>query len=390
MRPSPRPHSTTQGNEGNTKTCSFPREHHRPHLFSVTASLPLGTAVLLTLVSASPGAVAARTGLETTVTELGGARAELASLRTELEELRADASVKIDLYLEERERLDTAVETREAATDNAETALTRRDQTRPAVARQAAAAYKGQDLGMVNAFTGTEGPAETLERGAHLVLLGERRAADLDRAEAARIASDTLADVLENAEQEQLSATEDAETARKEAESAVVAQEERAEELMADRTRLEARLPEVGEEEEGHGSCSESTPSGVENGRIPDSALCPLPQSGEMLRADAADAFLELDDAFHDEFGRPLCVADSYRPYHEQVRLFQEMLPGMAAEPGTSKHGLGVAVDLCGGIDELDSPEHRWMLAAAPEYGWINPDWAGDGFEPWHWEYDPR
>ena len=82
-----------------------------------------------------------------------------------------------------------------------------------------------------------------------------------------------------------------------------------------------------------------------------------------------------------------MCVTDSYRPYHEQVRLFQEMLPGMAARPGTSAHGLGIAVDLCGRVDVLDSAEHRWMLDNAPEYGWETPDWARDGFEPWHWEY---
>lgn len=426
MRLSPCPQLTTQSYVTNTKTCGLPQRGHRQHTpFSVTALLPFGAAVLLTLTSASPGAVAAISDTEAE-TELGGVHAELASLHTELEELREDASIKIDHYVEERERLDAVVEAREVAEGNAETARTRRDSTRLTAARRAAAAYKGQDLGMVHAFTGPEGPAGMLERGAYLMLLGERRAADLERAEAARVASDTLTDVLESAEQEQRSATEDAEVAREEAETAVTTQEERSEELMTDQTRLEARLAEErdqGEDEArresallnaraaagtdadsarepavteagtgdgGDGSCSASDPADGENGKLPDAALCPLPQSGEMLRADAAEAFLELDGAFREEFERPLCVTDSYRPYHEQVRLFQEMLPGMAAQPGTSKHGLGVAVDLCGGVNELDSTEHRWMLETAPEYGWVNPDWARDGFEPWHWEYDPR
>ncbi|WP_017608106.1 D-alanyl-D-alanine carboxypeptidase family protein [Nocardiopsis xinjiangensis] len=98
-------------------------------------------------------------------------------------------------------------------------------------------------------------------------------------------------------------------------------------------------------------------------------------------------AFLELDGAFREEFGRPVCVTDSYRPYHEQARLFQEMSPGMAAEPGTSRHGLGVAVDLCGGVEQLGAAEHEWMLDNAPGHGWGNPEWARGGFEPWHWEY---
>lgn len=125
------------------------------------------------------------------------------------------------------------------------------------------------------------------------------------------------------------------------------------------------------------------------NGQIPVSALCPLPQPGEMLRADAAAAFIELDGAYRDRFGRPMCVTDSYRPFTEQVRLFREKPPGMAARPGSSAHGLGIAVDLCGGVHEHHSPEHTWMLRNAPSYGWVNPAWARDGFEPWHWEYQP-
>ncbi|WP_241479640.1 M15 family metallopeptidase, partial [Nocardiopsis lucentensis] len=107
----------------------------------------------------------------------------------------------------------------------------------------------------------------------------------------------------------------------------------------------------------------------------------------ERLRPDAAVAFVGLDAAYRERFGSPLCVADSYRPYHEQVLLFQQMLPGMAAHPGTSQHGLGLAVDLCGGVHELGSPEHAWMLSHAPTHGWVNPHWARNGFEPWHWEF---
>ena len=116
--------------------------------------------------------------------------------------------------------------------------------------------------------------------------------------------------------------------------------------------------------------------------------MCTSPLYNASCSADAAVAFMELDGAFHEEFGRPMCVTDSYRPYHEQVRLFQEMSPGMAAEPGTSQHGLGVAVDLCGGVEQLGTAEHEWMLDHAPDHGWVNPEWARGGFEPWHWEYD--
>jgi D-alanyl-D-alanine carboxypeptidase len=61
-----------------------------------------------------------------------------------------------------------------------------------------------------------------------------------------------------------------------------------------------------------------------------------------------------------------------------------------AAMPGTSEHGLGRAVDLCGGIESFGSPAHLWMKQNAPLYGWFHPDWAeptGALPEPWHWEY---
>ncbi|MFW5419432.1 M15 family metallopeptidase [Nocardiopsis sp. CNT-189] len=140
----------------------------------------------------------------------------------------------------------------------------------------------------------------------------------------------------------------------------------------------------------GNGPCSTAPPAGQRsNGRIPASELCPLAQPGEALRSDAAAAFGRLDTAYRERFGRPMCVTDSYRPIDEQVRLFSEMEPGMAADPGTSTHGLGLAVDLCGGVEREDSAEHRWMLAAAEEHGWHNPPWARGGFEPWHWEFRP-
>ena len=64
---------------------------------------------------------------------------------------------------------------------------------------------------------------------------------------------------------------------------------------------------------------------------------------------------------------------------------------GLAAVPGRSNHGLGLAVDLCGGVERFRSPEFNWMEQNGKKYGWIHPDWAySSPFEPWHWEYDPK
>ncbi|WP_236567641.1 MULTISPECIES: M15 family metallopeptidase [unclassified Nocardiopsis] len=384
----------------------------------------MGIAVLLALSTAAPGG--ADDSAPPVEAALGDVRVELALLRADMEALREEASAKIERYEAARERLAELTERRKAAERRADMAEERGRAARLAAARQAATAYKGGDLGMVNAWTGPEGPSGMLERGAYLTLLAGHREADMGRAEAARVATGTLAGIAETAEREQAEAVEAAEAAREEAVLAVADQEAAVEELLEEQTRLEARLAEVRDaeaeekrrEEALRGARAAASPAGDDrggsegdgpqpardpgarcgggnitahaNGHIPQSLLCPLPQTGEWLRADAAAAFIELDGAYRQAFGRPMCVADSYRPYHEQVRLFQEMLPGMAARPGTSQHGLGVAVDLCGGVNWLGSAEHEWMLANAPRYGWDNPAWARGGFEPWHWEFTGR
>lgn len=139
-------------------------------------------------------------------------------------------------------------------------------------------------------------------------------------------------------------------------------------------------------------TCDGGSVSGYSNGQLPVSALCPLwGAPGEMLRADAAGAFNRMSKAYAQAFGTPLCVAASYRTYQRQVQLYATMPAGYAAVPGTSNHGWGLAVDLCGGIQVDNSPQHLWLLSHAAAFGWFHPSWARPGgpgpHEPWHWEY---
>jgi hypothetical protein len=125
------------------------------------------------------------------------------------------------------------------------------------------------------------------------------------------------------------------------------------------------------------------------NGRIPESALCALP-SGDLLRADAAFAFASMNAAFNEAFGEDICVGNTYRSYSEQVSLHSQK-PSMTAEPGTSNHGWGTAVDLCGDGASFGTSVYKWLIANGPDYGWDNPDWAragGSRPEPWHWEFE--
>jgi LAS superfamily LD-carboxypeptidase LdcB len=101
---------------------------------------------------------------------------------------------------------------------------------------------------------------------------------------------------------------------------------------------------------------------------------------------------------------KPTSRADTYRTYQEQVALFNSRytltpLPGrpskvwdgrrywqkpntaVAAVPGTSNHGLGLAVDIWSASgDRLD-----WLEANAITYGF---SWEfTSGAEPWHLRY---
>jgi hypothetical protein len=138
------------------------------------------------------------------------------------------------------------------------------------------------------------------------------------------------------------------------------------------------------------GSCTGGDMQLYANGEIPISALCPLwGTEDHYLRADAAFAFDRLSTAYAQQFGRPLCVTDSYRSYAEQVAVKAEK-PALAATPGTSNHGWGTALDLCGGVQSFDSAQHQWMQSNAPGFGWFHPSWAartGNKPEPWHWEF---
>jgi hypothetical protein len=126
------------------------------------------------------------------------------------------------------------------------------------------------------------------------------------------------------------------------------------------------------------------------NGQLPASALCPVwGAEGERLAPAASASFSALSKAFAAQTGMPLCITDSYRSLPEQLSV-KATRGAWAATPGTSRHGVGMAVDLCGGIEDFGSAAHHWLRQNAPLYGWYHPSWASAGGslpEPWHWEY---
>jgi LAS superfamily LD-carboxypeptidase LdcB len=120
------------------------------------------------------------------------------------------------------------------------------------------------------------------------------------------------------------------------------------------------------------------------NGKIPPSALEQVGDTRHRLWAPAADSLTQMmADAKKD--GVTIGITDSYRPYAEQVDLAKRKglysQGGLAAKPGTSEHGWGMAADL-----DLNSKAQSWMQQNAARYGFVN----NVSRESWHWAYKPK
>ena len=109
------------------------------------------------------------------------------------------------------------------------------------------------------------------------------------------------------------------------------------------------------------------------NGRLPAEVLCPIPFSPRFtMRCDVIDSLVDLNKAFRAHFGRDIVVRSGYR-----------------ANPGTSNHGWGLAVDFGGQMTQFHTAEFNWMIANARQFGWGHAFWAVPGGlnpQPWHWE----
>ena len=120
--------------------------------------------------------------------------------------------------------------------------------------------------------------------------------------------------------------------------------------------------------------------SKYENGRIPLSAMVrvgkELNGSVAWLRPDAAAAWRAAVAAAAKD-GVTLTITDSYRTYAQQVAT---SLDGGApsADPGTSNHGWGIALDIGEGA------QREWMAKNGSRFGF---EVLTDPNEPWHFDF---
>ncbi len=119
------------------------------------------------------------------------------------------------------------------------------------------------------------------------------------------------------------------------------------------------------------------------NGKIPANALEKVGTTGHRLWKPAAES-LENMIAAAKKDGVKIGITDSYRSYDEQVDVAKRKglysQGGLAAKPGTSEHGWGMATDL-----DLDAKAQAWMRKHAGEYGFEEDTPR----EPWHWGFKP-
>lgn len=115
------------------------------------------------------------------------------------------------------------------------------------------------------------------------------------------------------------------------------------------------------------------------NGMLDRGSLSPI-GGNHVLQSAAATAYNQMKESAAQE-GVQWGITDSYRDYATQVRLASQKglysQGGLAATPGKSNHGWGLATDL-----KLDSKAQTWMQQNAGRFGFSTIP-----REPWHWEF---
>ena len=123
---------------------------------------------------------------------------------------------------------------------------------------------------------------------------------------------------------------------------------------------------------------------GYGNGKIPANALERVGNTNHKLWAPAAESLNRMV-ADAKAQGVTIGITDSYRSYDEQVDVARRKglysQGGLAAKPGTSEHGWGMATDL-----DLNNKAQAWMRANGEKYGFVE----NTPREPWHWAFEPK
>ena len=135
------------------------------------------------------------------------------------------------------------------------------------------------------------------------------------------------------------------------------------------------------------------------NGEIPFSALkavgvSPVLREMQYLTIYAANAYLALDAKFYAAFGFHLDITEGYRSLARQKQLYYAYQNDpknnpLAAYPGTSNHGWGMAADFGSGAATSGSATSLWLRKYGGAYGYDDTGYRFSKVEPWHYDFVP-
>lgn len=134
------------------------------------------------------------------------------------------------------------------------------------------------------------------------------------------------------------------------------------------------------------------------NGKISSSMLVAIPWDKEktLIAAPALKDLTRMNTAFKARFGKNLDIDLAYRTRSTQDYLMKELGPYIAAKPGTSNHGWGMAIDVPETYDySFRGKYYKWLKANSKKYNWIHQGYLEEYRngklnpyrEAWHFEY---
>uniref|UniRef100_UPI0037D9FC75 D-alanyl-D-alanine carboxypeptidase family protein n=1 Tax=Streptomonospora wellingtoniae TaxID=3075544 RepID=UPI0037D9FC75 len=318
------------------------------------------------------------------VSSPASADSKLDKLKKKADEAKDELEKANDEYTKQKDELDDAQDKLVSTLHDLQQTELRLADMREPLAQLGSTLYMQPNAGVLGVLTSGK-LQQDLQAEAHVLKVADDRQAMLDKADNLRgEQSDLAAQAQELQTDTQLQRVE---------------LEDKLDDLRAESKEstkeLTAELKDRGLDPEAYFAGAECDPAvagnadGYPNGLLPQNSLCKLHTGGEFLRADAAIDFLKMNQAYSERFGEGMCLTSSYRDLSNQQRLYATKPPGMAAVPGTSNHGWGLAVDLCGGVQSQGSAQFNWLEANSTKWNWFHPQWAySNPFEPWHWEYD--
>lgn len=138
------------------------------------------------------------------------------------------------------------------------------------------------------------------------------------------------------------------------------------------------------------------------NGKVSSSMLVAIPWDKEktLIAAPAVKDLTRLNAAFKKKFGKNLDIDLAYRTYDTQKYYYSELGPYIAAKPGTSNHGWGLAIDVPESRDySFSGKYYKWLKTNSHKYNWVHRknleefranETKNPYAEPWHFEYNGK